>query len=106
MPSLSDPNYVHYQYAKASNLNARLALHARFSTNPYGWFRWVFDRLLELPSQARVLEVGCGSGGVWMANLARIPSEWEITLTDLSEGMIAEAKQSCKARARHPLRPG
>ncbi len=100
MLSLSDPNYVHCQYANASNLNARLALHARFSTNPYGWFRWVFDRLLELPSQARVLEVGCGSGGVWMANLARIPSEWEITLTDLSEGMIAEAKQTLQSARR------
>ena len=101
MASLSDPNYVHNQYANASNLNARLALHACFSTNPYGWFLWVFDRLLELPSQARILELGCGSGGVWKANLERIPSKWEITLTDLSEGMVAEAKQALQSVGRN-----
>jgi cyclopropane fatty-acyl-phospholipid synthase-like methyltransferase len=33
----------------------------RFSTNPYGWLRWVFDQF-DLPPGARVLEVGCGTG--------------------------------------------
>jgi hypothetical protein len=32
----SEPEYVSRQYSDASNLNARIALHARFSTNPYG----------------------------------------------------------------------
>jgi hypothetical protein len=33
------------QYKTASNLNARIRLHQRFSTNPYGWHRWVFDQI-------------------------------------------------------------
>jgi hypothetical protein len=32
----SDPEYVTRQYRDASNLEARIALHERFSTNPYG----------------------------------------------------------------------
>jgi len=32
----SDPEYVARQYRDASNLEARVALHERFSTNPYG----------------------------------------------------------------------
>ena len=31
------------QYASADNLRARIALHQRFSTNPYPYPRGVFD---------------------------------------------------------------
>ena len=31
----SDPGYVSRQHRDASNLEARIALHERFSTNPY-----------------------------------------------------------------------
>jgi hypothetical protein len=50
------------QYRDASNLDARALIHQRFSTNTYGWFRWVFDALLKLPANARILELGCGHG--------------------------------------------
>ena len=32
----SEPEYVSSQYSDASNLTARIALHVRFSTNPFG----------------------------------------------------------------------
>jgi hypothetical protein len=32
----SDPEYVTRQYRDSLNLKARIALHERFSTNPYG----------------------------------------------------------------------
>src|SRR5215467_11677974 len=60
------------QYRDDTNLNARAALHERFSVNPVGLQRWIFD-LLDLPSRAEVLEVGCGPGHLWVANLDRIP---------------------------------
>ena len=45
MPKLTDQTYLlTEQYRDGSNLNARISLHARFSTNPYGWFLWVFDQ--------------------------------------------------------------
>ncbi|HEX9037804.1 MAG TPA: methyltransferase domain-containing protein [Ktedonobacterales bacterium] len=82
------------QYRDASNLNARGSLHARFGCNPYPWFHWLFDQLLALaPDNARIVEVGCGPAGLWVENLNRLPSGWRMTLTDLSEGMVATARE-------------
>ena len=78
------------QYRDSSNLDARAELHRRFSTNEYGWHEWVFD-LLQLEPDSRVLECGCGPGWLWRNNLARIPADCHITLTDLSSGMVTEA---------------
>ena len=79
------------QYKDSSNLDARVVIHRGFSSNPYGWFKWVFDTLLKLPENARVLELGCGSGLLWKENIDRIPSGWNITLSDLSSGMLDAA---------------
>ena len=32
------------QYSDGANLSARIALHKRFSTNPYGLLRWLFPK--------------------------------------------------------------
>lgn len=81
------------QYQNSSNLNARGSLHARYQTNPYPWFRWVFDQILSIaPTSAHILEVGAGPGGLWRENLDRLPAEWRITLTDISDGMVAEER--------------
>jgi SAM-dependent methyltransferase len=87
------------QYKDATNLNARIALHVRFSTNPYSFVRWNFDQL-DLPGTSRVLEVGCGPGYFWQENRDRIPAGWQIMLTDLSEGMIAAAEQHLRPLER------
>jgi ubiquinone/menaquinone biosynthesis C-methylase UbiE len=79
------------QYKDSSNLDARVELHKRFSTNPYGWLTWVFDRILKLPANAKVLELGCGPGYLWKDNASRLPSGWNITLSDLSAGMLDAA---------------
>ena len=81
------------QYRDASNLNARVQLHRQFSTNPYGWPRWVFDQF-SLPSECAVLELGCGPGHLWLENVERIPGGWEIVLSDLSPGMLRAARQN------------
>jgi ubiquinone/menaquinone biosynthesis C-methylase UbiE len=79
------------QYKDSSNLDARVAIHQRFSTNPYGWYGWVFDKLLTLPENAKILELGCGPGYLWKENMSRIPAGWSITLSDLSPGMLDAA---------------
>jgi len=79
------------QYKDSSNLDARVAIHQRFSTNPYGWHSWVFDNLLILPENAKILELGCGPGYLWKENMSRIPAGWSITLSDLSPGMLDAA---------------
>jgi ubiquinone/menaquinone biosynthesis C-methylase UbiE len=91
-----DPHYLlQEQYKDASCLNARIALHARFSTSPLDWHRWVFDQLA-LPPEARLLEIGGGSGRLWAENAGRLPAGWRITLTDLSPGMLAEARENLR----------
>jgi ubiquinone/menaquinone biosynthesis C-methylase UbiE len=98
----TDPSYLlQQQYKDASNLNARIDLHRRFSTNKYGWTRWVFDQMLELPAQAAIVEVGAGPAILWRYNADRIPTGWDITLTDFSPGMVAEAEQKLNASDHH-----
>jgi ubiquinone/menaquinone biosynthesis C-methylase UbiE len=88
----SDQQYLKSdQYKDSSNLDARAVIHQRFSTNSYGWFRWVFDTLLKLPENAKILELGCGHGLLWKENASRIPAGWNITLSDLSSGMLDAA---------------
>jgi ubiquinone/menaquinone biosynthesis C-methylase UbiE len=100
MPEGTDRAYLlETQYRDASNLDARVALHTRFSTNRYGWFRWLFDRLT-LPENARLLEVGCGTGLLWRENLHRIPAGWDVTLSDFSPGMLEEARASLAGSGR------
>src|SRR5688572_29593385 len=82
------------QYKDAGNLNARIELHRRFSTNPYGWFNWVFDTLVQLPPDAKILELGCGSAELWMNIADKIPANWDITLSDLSQGMLDAARSN------------
>lgn len=79
------------QYKDSSNLDARIVIHQRFSENSYGWFKWIFDTLLKFPSNARILELGCGPGLLWKENIDRIPAGWSITLSDLSSGMLDAA---------------
>ena len=79
------------QYKDSSNLNARIEVHQRFSTNPQGWFNWIFDTLAKLPAESKILELGCGSAEMWKECADRISAGWVITLTDLSDGMLDAA---------------
>ncbi|MBN1964831.1 MAG: class I SAM-dependent methyltransferase, partial [Anaerolineae bacterium] len=97
IPLGTDQDYLRgEQYKDSRNLGARAGLHQGFSTNTYGWQRWVFDQLENLPpdahARARVVELGCGPGWLWRENVNRVPAGWHVTLTDLSPGMIAEAQ--------------
>lgn len=90
----SDPHYLlTEQYKDATNLNARIALHERFSTNPYDWHRWVFEQF-HIPTHAKILELGCGPGKLWLNNAERIPDGWQVTLTDFSPGMLQENQRN------------
>lgn len=39
-----------------------------------------------------MLELGCGDGALWERSRERIPEDWSLTLTDLSPGMLEEAR--------------
>jgi ubiquinone/menaquinone biosynthesis C-methylase UbiE len=74
-----------------SRLDARMQLHAKYSTKMHGFLAWVFEHL-HLSPTCQVLEVGCGSGYLWLTNRHRIPAGWDVTLSDLSARMLAAAQ--------------
>lgn len=83
------------QYADDSRLQTRIDLHARYSTNPMGYHRWLKHQLGLAPGQ-RVLEVGCGNGRFWQD--VSLVKGCRVTLTDLSEGMVDAARQTLAGR--------
>jgi ubiquinone/menaquinone biosynthesis C-methylase UbiE len=92
MSKFTDQQYLKFdQYKDATNLNARLTIHEQYSTNSYGWFNWVFDTLIKLPVDAKILELGCGPAILWKSIFDRIPAGWNVTLSDLSPGMLDAA---------------
>lgn len=101
MIATNQPEVVALQYQTSANLDARMRLHLLYSTNSYGWLRWVFDQVA-LPAQASVLELGCGTGKLWQENSDRIPPGWALTLTDQSPGMLQQA-QSTLAAVDQPI---
>ena len=88
------------QYKDSSNLNARINLHKAYTQAEHDWQPWVFERL-KLKMGQRVLECGCGPGDLWRTNLDQIPERCHITLTDLSEGMVAAAKANLSESEHH-----
>ena len=103
MSKVNDQEYLRTdQYKDASKLNARVRIHVEFSTNPYGWFRWVFDQY-DLEPQARILELGCGPGDLWVENRERLPQGWQISLSDFSPGMLAQTRKKLSSLP-HPFK--
>lgn len=87
------------QYENASNLKARIRIHELFSTNKEGWMNWFFSQI-SLPDKVSILELGCGDGSLWNKNFDRIPPNWDITLTDFSQGMLKDAKMNLGTKAQ------
>lgn len=81
------------QYENGKNLNTRIKLHEQYSENKQNFHQWVFSKL-HLKEGMKVLECGCGPGALWYNNKNKIPKGCEITLVDLSEGMVKEAKKN------------
>jgi SAM-dependent methyltransferase len=87
------------QYKDSSKFGARVDLHARYSTNPKRFPSFAFDQV-ERVTRGRILEVGCGPAFLWRTNIDRVPSAWRVVATDLSAGMVAEARDALGRRLR------
>ena len=81
------------QYRNAENVSARIRLHKEYSINKQGWFPWIFQQC-ELKSGMRVLELGCGNGALWTENMDKLPKGIEIVLSDISDGMLRDARRA------------
>lgn len=78
------------QYKNAKNLNDRIHLHEKYSTNLQGWFNWLFEKI-DFSKVNRLLELGCGNGKLWQENKIDLRNR-EIFLSDISEGMVEEVR--------------
>lgn len=81
------------QYQNASNISARINLHKKYSHNKIGWFPWLYD-MCNITSDQSILELGCGDGSFWVNNLVKLPSHVNIVLSDISEGMLRDARRA------------
>ncbi len=82
---------VKEQYKNTENFNLRTKLHS-YNTNKTDWNNWCFNQM-KFPSKARILELGCGTGELWLKNKESVNSEWNITLSDFSASMLQNAKE-------------
>lgn len=81
------------QYQNASNISARINLHSLYSQNPEGWFPWIL-RQCEISEGMEILELGCGDGTLWTGTQNPLPEHLSVTLSDISEGMLRDARRA------------
>ncbi|MCD8155763.1 MAG: MerR family transcriptional regulator [Clostridiales bacterium] len=86
-------NRLKNQYQNAGNISSRIRLHSLYSTNPQGWFPWIMEQCRITPGM-RILELGCGDGTLWTDNLGGLPRQISVTLSDISEGMLRDARRA------------
>ena len=96
---MTEPAQITQQYSTTTNLQARIALHERFSTNQQDWMEWLFEQF-KLPDHAQILELGGGTGRLWQVNHARLGANWRIVYSDGSAAMVEQARQTLGHDAR------
>lgn len=84
------------QYRDSSKLTARAHLHSRYGTASTPWFSWVVQQI-KWSRDGVVLEVGCGPGWLWEQARHALSADLQLTLTDLSDGMVGEAVERARA---------
>jgi SAM-dependent methyltransferase len=89
------------QYANSQKLAARARLF-QYAEEEVPWPVWVATHA-GLKAGDRVLEVGCGPGWFWGAVADALPPDLELTLTDLSPGMVEEAAAKVGGLNRYRL---
>jgi 2-polyprenyl-3-methyl-5-hydroxy-6-metoxy-1,4-benzoquinol methylase len=90
---INSKEFLEKQYGISNNLDIRIRLHELYSTNKEDWHKWLFKNF-QINDDAKIVEFGCGSGVLWAKNKDGIRPNWNITLTDFSEGMLHTAKEN------------
>lgn len=91
MSKINDESVVKQQYATSNNLNTRMSIHDKYSTNKMGFRNWIVSNY-RIDSGVKVLELGCGTGEMWKNRESLIANCSTLILSDLSEGMLDVAK--------------
>ena len=91
MNSINEINTVKKQYQNANNLNTRISIHDKYSTNKMGFGNWIYSNY-SIPDGSKVLELGCGTATMWIER-DKI-DKCSLILSDLSEGMLNVAQNN------------
>ncbi|MBI5712996.1 MAG: class I SAM-dependent methyltransferase [Chloroflexi bacterium] len=79
------------QYASSKNLETRMNIY-QYSIDPKTFSEWLTEQIVP-DNNVKILELGCGTGGLWK-DLKDSFHNCEITLSDLSEGMLKKSKDT------------
>jgi ubiquinone/menaquinone biosynthesis C-methylase UbiE len=90
---LYEKEFVNEQYKQTDNINCRISLHDKYSSNKYGLHKWLFDQI-EILHYKNVLEIGCGVGTLWKNNLKKVPNGIQVLLSDSSPAMVKSCKEA------------
>ena len=93
MSDINDKTVVEKQYTTSTNLNTRISIHDKYSTNKQGFGNWIFSHY-EIDDGARVLELGCGTGSMWKGHEALIKKCSQLVLSDFSDAMVETTKNN------------
>ena len=93
MGTINQYKAVQEQYKTADNLNTRISIHAKYSTNKLGFGNWLFSHY-DISPNKKILELGCGTGDIWKSKLHLIDESIDLTLTDCSPNMISITKDN------------
>ncbi|GEM_PF-64658 len=90
---LSDRDTVRNQYQTAEKLNTRISIHSKYSTNPQGFGNWIASHY-PIREGMSVLELGCGTGDMWVGKQDIIDRCSRFVLSDASPGMLRKAQET------------
>lgn len=84
---------VKTQYSTPDRLATRISIHSKYSTNKQGFGNWIASHY-RMEEGMRVLELGCGTGEMWLGKEELINRYSSLILSDVSEGMLEKAKKN------------
>ena len=92
---ISDSAAVKKQYSTADKLNTRMSIHNKYSANKQGFGNWIVSHY-QIRDGMSVLELGCGTGDMWVNQDDIIRRCGRLVLSDFSEGMLKQAKETLR----------
>ena len=84
---------VNNQYKTADKLKKRISIHEKYSTNKQGLGNWIFSHY-QVDDGMSVLELGCGTGNMWLGKNDLISKCSKLVLSDFSEGMLKKTQET------------
>lgn len=91
--SSNNTEAVKEQYKTSNGLDTRISFHDKYSTNRQGYGNWIVSNY-DIREGMKVLELGCGTGSLWMGHDDVVSRFDKLVLTDFSEGMLETARKN------------